>query len=320
MSDRVLIVIPGDDPRQIADSPHLDRLASRGDVRLYRDRPESVDEQVRRVREADVLLNSRGHVKWMADSLCQLPRLKMIAMCSIGTDSIDLETARRQGIVVCNVPGRTATVVAEHALGMMFAAAKRLAFQTTELKAGRWTRADNLFLAGKMLGVVGTGAIGSEVLRLGRAIGMQTQAWTFRPTPERAVRLSVPYVSLDTLLATSDVVSLHVQLTPQSRGLIGGRELSLMKPGSLLINTARGPIVDHGALVAALQSGHLGGAAVDVFDVEPLPADDPILACEQVVLTPHSADHTPEGIDLLNAGAVDNILAFLDGRPENVVH
>ena len=114
-------------------------------------------------------------------------------------------------------------------------------------------------------------------------------------------------------------MSLHVRLTPESRGLIGERELGLMKPGAILVNTARGPVVDTEALVAALHAGRLGGAGLDVFDTEPLPAGHPLLACEQVVLTPHNADQTPEGMDILNAGVVDNVIAFLEGRPQNVV-
>jgi len=145
------------------------------------------------------------------------------------------------------------------------------------------------------------------------------QAWTFHPTRARAAELDLAFVELDELLATSDVVSLHVKLTPESRGLIGPRELAAMKPGSLLVNTARGPVVDTTALVAALRDGHLAGAAVDVFDQEPIAADHPLLLCPQVVLTPHSADQNPTGRDLLNSGAVDNVLAYLAGNPRNVV-
>ena len=139
-------------------------------------------------------------------------------------------------------------------------------------------------------------------------------------SPERAKALGVEFVGLDDLLKTADVVSIHVKLTEQSKGLIGKRELGLMRPGAILVNTARGAIVDATALVSALKSGHLGGAALDVFEEEPLPANHPILSCEQVVLTPHNADQTPEGMELLNAGVVDNVIAFLEGRPENVVN
>lgn len=315
----VVIVIPGDDPPQIQGSPHLDRLRPYGEVRLHTDRPATPEETLERVRDAVCLVNTRGAIKWPREALLALPRLRMATVCGIGTDSFDLATARERGIVICNIPGKTAPIVAEHAFGLMLAVAKRAHYQTARLKAGRWGGIDNVYLHGKTLGVVGTGAIGSAMARLGRAIGMHVVAWTFRPTADRAAELGVRYVELDELLRTSDVVSLHVRLTPESRGLLGARELGLMKPGAILVNTARGPVVDTDALVAALHGGRLGGAGLDVFDTEPLPAGHPILACEQVVLTPHNADQTPEGMDLLNAGVVDNVIAFLEGRPQNVV-
>ncbi len=223
------------------------------------------------------------------------------------------------GIVVCNVPGRTAPIVAEHALALMLAAARRTGYQTQLLRRGGWRTGDNVYLRGKMLGVVGAGPIGAEMARLGRAIGMAVQAWTFHPTPERSAELGMPFVSLDDLLRTSDVVSLHVKLTDATRTLIGRREFGLMKRGALLVNTARGAVVDTAALAEALNAGHLGGAGIDVFDIEPVPADHPLLACEQVVLTPHVADQNPEGMEILNQVAVDNVIAFLSGQPQNRV-
>jgi D-3-phosphoglycerate dehydrogenase len=319
VSSKPRVVIPADTPPQIADSPRLDCLRPRVTLRVYSDFPASAAEQVARVREAEILINSRGRLTWSGELLDQLPNLRMITTCSIGVDSIDVAAAARRGIVVSNVPGRTAEVVAEHALALMLAVARRVAHTTTELKAGHWRGGSNTLLRGKLLGVAGTGSIGREMIRLGQAIGMRVQAWTFHPSAERAAQLGVPFVGLEELLATSDAVSLHVKLTNDSFHLLSERELRLMKPGSFLVNTARGAIVDTDALVEALRSGHLGGAALDVFESEPLPADHPLLGCEQVVLTPHSADQNPEGIDLLNAGAVENVLAFLDGKPQNVV-
>jgi len=319
MSARRRIVVPGDDPPQIARSSHLQRLAPWGEVVVHESRPADFGEKIARARDADVIINSRSAVTWREAELRALPRLRMIATCSIGTDAVDLAVARELGIVVSNQPGRTAAVVAEHMFGLMLALAKRAAFQTAELRAGRWTRRMNLMLAGKVLGVVGTGAIGAEMARLGRALGMQVLAWTCHPSPERAAALGVRYVELDELLRAAEVVSLHVKLTPESRGLIGEREFRLMKPGAILLNGARGDVVDMEALCRALDGGHLGGAGLDVFPREPLPADHPILRCEQVVLTPHAADQTPEGVELLNEGAVDNVIAFLEGRPRNNV-
>ena len=316
--DRAHVVIPGDHPAHIADSPHLSRLDPHR-VTVFSDLPGGLDEQVERARDADIILNSRAQVAWKEDSLRRLPRLALIATCSIGVDNIDLAVARELGILVCNQPGRTAPIVAEHALALLMAVAKRAAFFTASMRDGRWERMDTVYLNGKTLGVIGAGDIGGAVAGLGRALGMNVVAWTPHPSPERAERLGVRFLALDELLALADAVSIHVKLTDQTRGLIGARELALMRPGALLVNTARGPVVDAAALKAALDSGHLGGAGLDVFAEEPLPAGDPLLSCQQVVLTPHCADTTPEGVDLLNGGAVDNILAFLRGEPRNVV-
>ena len=319
MAKQPLIVVPGDHPVQLAGSPHLERLRLYGEVVLHSTRPDGDTEKLSRVRDAQVMINSRGAVKWPGHLLEQLPRLRFITVCGIGTDSIDLETARKRNIIVSNIPGMTAAVVAEHALALMLAASKRVSYQTAELRAGRWIGMNNVYLRGKTAGVIGTGAIGVKMIELCRALGMDVVAWTFHPSAERERKLGVRFLELDKLLRVSDVVTVHLKLTPESRHLIGARELSLMKPGSLLVNTARGAIVDTAALVESLDSGHLGGAGLDVYDTEPLPANDPLLDCEQVVLTPHSADQTPEGYDLLNQGVVDNVIAFLERRPRNIV-
>ena len=319
MPERVQIVVPGDDPQQIQGSPRLALLEPYGDVTVHTTRPTSFDEQIARAKDATILFNSRGAVKWPGEVLRQLPKLKFISVFGIGTDSIDLVTAKELGIVVSNIPGKTAPVVAEHAFALMMAAAKRVVFQTGEMREGRWgTRIDNIYLNGKTLGVMGAGPIGARMMALGKAIGMNVVAWTFNPTPERAAQLGVEFVSKDDLLQQSDVVSLHLPLTDQSRKLIGARELGLMKQSALLVNTGRGPLVDEAALVAALEAGQLAGAGLDVFEQEPLPADSAILKCKQVVLSPHNADSTPEGLDFLNLGAVENAIAFLEGKPQNV--
>ena len=315
----ILIAIPGDDPPQLQGSPHLERLRARGDVVMHPDRPADDAEKLRRVQGATCLINSRSAVKWPGPLLRQLPNLRMITVCGIGTDAIDTATAKELGIAVCNVPGLTAPIVAEHALALMLATARRVCLQTEQLRAGVWKTPDNIYLRGRTLGILGVGPIGAEMARLGQAIGMRVQAWTFNPSADRAKALGVPFVERDELLRTSDVVSIHVKLTKETRGLLGARELALMKPGALLVNTARGAIVDTPALVDALNRGHLGGAGIDVYDIEPIPPDHPLLACRQVVLTPHVADQTPEGMEILNRGAVDNVLAFLDGMPINRV-
>lgn len=320
MTAKPMVVIPGDEPRLVSQSPKLAGLYEIADVQLHLDRPQTDDEKVRRLQDADILLNSRGALKWPAEVLKQLPKLRMIAVCGIGYDSIDLRQATEQGVVVCNIPGRTATVVAEHAIGLMLAVSRRMSWMTAELRAGRWRGDLGISLTGKQLGVIGTGNIGCEVIRLAKAIGLDVVAWTLHPDEAKAARLGFRYVPLDDLLQSSNVVSLHTRLSDQTRGLIGVRELSMMKPSAILINTSRGAIVDTTALVTVLESGRLFGAGLDVFDQEPLPADHPILRCEQVVLTPHTADQTQEGLDALTQGCIDNISAWLAGTPTNLVN
>lgn len=315
MGKSVKIVIPGDDPPQIADSPALEHLAPWGEVVVHRDRPASADEKIARVQDAEVILNSRSAITWREAEFAQLPKLGLIATCSVGTDAIDLEAARERGIVVSNQPGVNAPFVAEHMFGLMFAVAKQAAAQTAALRSGQWLLPTNVMLQGKRLGIIGTGAIGAEMARLGRAIGMEVVAWTFNPSPQRAKSLGVGFVSLQELLQTSDVISLHVRLSPESTGLIGAAEIASMKPTAILLNGARADVVDNAALVDALDGGRLFGAGIDVFSQEPAPADDAILSCARAVLTPHAADQTPEAVMATNEAAVDNIIAFLQGNP-----
>lgn len=319
LPERPLVVVPGDDPVQITGSPRLEELASRADIRLFDTRPADDQEKLERAAGATAMINSRGAVAWSGELLSQLPDLKFITTCGIGTDAIDLVSCRELGIVVSNIPGRTAPVVAEHAFALMMAIARRTSYFTEAMKHNRWHQVLSTSLGGKTLGVIGTGNIGSEMIRLSRAFGMEVIAWSFHPDPAKAARLGFEYAERDEVFRRADVVSLHVKLTDLSRHLVAARELELMRPGALLVNTARGAVVDTDALVEALDSGHLGGAALDVFETEPLEADHPLTRCEHVVLTPHCADQTPEGNDLLNQGCVENTIAFLEGRPRNIV-
>jgi len=319
MADFPLIVVPGDEPRQVRGSAALERLRAYGEVVVYDTRPADEAEKIERVRDAAVILNSRGAVRWGAADFARLPKLSMITTCSIGIDAVDVAAAKAHGVTVCNIPERTVPMVAEHLFALMLAASKQAAAQTAEIRAGRWNVCSNIYLRGKTLGIVGTGNVGGEMARLAKAIGMEVVAWTFNPSPERAAALGVTFVGLEELLARSDVVSLNVKLTPDTEGLIGAAELALMKDQAILVNGARGAVVDMEALYATLAAGRLFGVALDVFPQEPVPADAPILAFDRVVMTPHAADQTPEAVTGINEGAVENIIAFLEGQPRNVV-
>ena len=318
--DRPLVVVPSDDPAQCQGSPRMADLEAVADVKIFPTRADSFEVQIERAQGATAIINSRSYLEWREDAFDLLPDLRFISVCGIGTDSIDLEAARERGITVSNIPGKTAPVVAEHAFGLMFAAAKRAAWYTEMTRQGEWVKQDGVFLSDKTVGIVGTGNIGAEMARMCNAFGMNVIAYTFNPSDERAEKLGVRFVELDELMADSDVVTIHTKLTPDSEKLIGAHEIGLMKPTAILVNVARGPIVDEAALVEALNAGRLAGAALDVFENEPLPAGSPITQCEQVVLTPHIADMTPEGLDLLNQGVVENTLAYLNGAPQNIVN
>lgn len=318
-STRPTVVVPGDDPPMIAGSSHLERLHEQAEVVLYDSRPATDEEKIERVRDATAILNSRGIVRWPGHVLRQLPKLKLISCCAVGVDCVELATARELGITVTNVPGRTATLVAEHTLALMLGASRRVAWMTSEMKQGRWPREHLISLIGKRLGVVGTGSIGCELIRLAKAIGMEVVAWSFHPSAEKAARLRFRYVDREELLATSDAISVHLKLTDESRGWIDADGFAQMKPGVVLVNTARGALIDEAALVDALRSGKLSAVGLDVYQSEPLPVDSPLLSCEQVVFTPHAADQLPEAYEALSRGGVDNILAFLRGTPENAV-
>jgi phosphoglycerate dehydrogenase-like enzyme len=320
MSGRPVVVIPGDFPPMVGRSRHLNDLRQIADVIIYSDRPQSIEEKRRRLEPADILLNSRGAVQFTAEVISELPKLKMIAVCGIGYDAIHLPSATAAGIVVSNIPGKTAVVVAEHALALMLGTARRLPAMTNDVCSGRWSGNLGMSLAGRQVGIIGTGNIGCQMARICRGIGMDVVAWSFHRDDQKAAEFGFRYVELDELLKTSDAISLHVRLTEQTRGMIGRRELNLMKPTAILVNTARGPVVDTQALVDTLNSGHLFGAALDVYDSEPVPVDHPLLQCPNLVLTPHSADQTQEGLDLLTLGCVENIKAFLSGKPINVVN
>ena len=320
MTEKPIVAIPSDDPPQCQGSPWLAKLGEKAEIRLFADQPTDFEEQIERVRGASAIINSRSYVQWRREALEQLPELGHITVCGIGTDSIDLVAAKEHGVLVSNIPGKTAPVVAEHSFALMWAIAKQVTWYMDSMRAGLWTKMDGMFLAGKTVGIIGTGNIGAEMARLCRAVGMDVIAWTFNPSDERAAALGVEFVELNELLARSDVISIHVQQTPESYHMIGEPQLAMMKAGALLVNVARGPIVDEVALVNALNSGHLGGAALDVFEEEPLPENHPLLDCEHAILTPHIADMTPEGLDLLNQGVVENTLAFLNGTPQNIVN
>lgn len=246
-----------------------------------------------------------------------VPRL--VAVSFTGTDHVDLEAARRLGIAVCNVPTYATASVAELAVGLIIGLLRQVVASDAAVRAGTWKQGSSgIELEGRTAGIVGTGRIGTAVARRLAAFGCPILGFSRSRFPS-FIEAGGTYTDLDDLLARCDIVSLHVPLTPATRGLVGEREIGLMKPGALLVNTARGPVVDTHALAQALESGRLGGAAVDVYDTEPVDEHDPILRAPRTLLTPHVAFATTEALERKARSTLENIRSFLDGETLNRV-
>jgi len=230
----------------------------------------------------------------------QCAGLKHVVFLGTGARSyMNIEELADLGIAVHLIRGYGDTAVAEATIALMWAAARNLALMDREMRDGRWLREDGLQLTGKTLGLIGFGGIGAEVARIANGSGMQVIAWNRTPKPAAGVS----FVDIDTLLRDSHVVSLHLLLTDDTRGFLSRARIAAMRPGAVLVNTARGGLVDEAAMIDALRSGHLRHAALDVFDIEPLPADHPLTSLSNVTLSAHSAFRTPEASENLIAAA-----------------
>jgi D-3-phosphoglycerate dehydrogenase len=266
-----------------------------------------------------VAINIRAHARFTEQVFAACRNLKMVSIWGTGTDNIDLDAAGRHGVTVCNTPGVNARAVAEHALTLMLAVARRIPKVDREVREGRWPRDLLTQLLGKTLGIFGTGTIGARVIELGRAVGMTVLAWSLRGDRDRIAALGARAASKEDILREADVVSLHLRLVPETRAFFTRKEFALMKRSAILVNTARGALVEREALLDALSQGKIAGAGLDVFHDEPLRPSDPILKLDNVVLSPHNAGQTPEVIRDGLLRAVDNIEHFLQGHPTDVV-
>jgi len=280
------------------------------------------DEVVERLAGATVAITNK--VALRADAIAQLPALKMVAIAATGTDNVDLAACRERGIVVSNIRDYSLVSVPEHCFTLMLALRRNLRAYALDVEAGKWETSSRFCLldhaigdlSGSRLGIVGYGALGKKVAAIGRAFGMQVVATSRSPIDEAGVT----GLALDELLATSDVVSLHLPLNEKTRNLIGARELGLMKPGALLINTARGGLVDEAALANVLMEGRIG-AGFDVLSKEPPSSGNPLLRLRlpNFLLTPHVAWASAGAMQTLADMLVDNIEAWQAGAPRNTV-
>ncbi len=281
------------------------------------------DEVVARIRDASLVVTNK--VRLPAEVLAQAPGVRMIAVAATGTDIVDLAYCREHGIVVSNIRGYAVQTVPEHAFMMMLALRRNLVGWREDVRAGLWQQADQfcLFtrpvndLYGSTLGLVGHGSLGHGMQKLAEAFGMRVLI----AERKAAAAVRAGYTAFDTVMREADVVSLHTPLTAETRHLIGAREFGLMKPSTILINTARGNLVDEAALLEALQSGRIAGAGFDVLSVEPPREGNPLIDLDlpNFLLTPHVAWSSREAMQTLADQLVDNLDAFVAGAPKNVV-
>ncbi len=315
-----MIVVPDDFPAVFAGSAAENRARTLGALRVISERgADDVNELVRRISTASIAVNIRAYTPFTGAVFRACPGLRMISIWGTGTDNIDLDAAARHGVTVCNTPGANAIAVAEHAVALMLAVARKIPAIDREMRGGAWPREMLTQLYGKTLGVFGAGSIGARVAGLGRAFGMTVLAWSARGDTARLTAMGVTPASKQDIVQRADFISLHTRLTAATRGLLGTREFAAMKQTVILVNTGRGALVDRAALLTALASGQVAGAGLDVFHDEPIPPDDPLLLLANTVLSPHNAGQTPEvrrdGLLL----AVENVVNFLAGKPTNIV-
>jgi phosphoglycerate dehydrogenase-like enzyme len=313
------IVLPDGDPHMAAllsrpdFAARLDRL---GGVRLHADLPKDDDELIARIGDATVVILG---AYLTGPVLRRLPALELISFTGTGAATfVDLPAAAECGIAVANVARYGDAAVAEHALALALALAKGVVANDRAVRAGEWHVGQGVELAGKTAGIIGYGGIGARLAGLLEAIGMRVVVWTQRPDPARLISPAQQFVELRELLTQADVVSLHLLLTDETRGMIDEPMLRSMKPGALLVNTARAELIAPGALERVLAEGRIA-AALDVFDTEPLAVGSPLRDLTNVLLSPHQGYNTPESLERMLDIVVANIENYLSGTPANIV-
>ncbi len=289
------------------------------EIKVFNEHLGSADKIVAALQGFAIICAMRERTPFPRAVIEALPDLKLLITTGMRNASFDLEAAKARGVVVCGTPA-FGNATAAIAIGLMLELARHIGYENARLKAGApWQTTIGLDLEGMTLALLGLGKLGTRVAEIGRAFRMNVIAWSQNLTPEKCKEIGAEYVSRDDLFRRADFLSIHLQLSPRTRGLIGGNELSLMKPSAYLINTSRGPIVEEAALIAALREKRIAGAGLDVFDVEPLPVEHPLRKLDNVVLAPHLGYVAEQNYRAFFGGMVDDIRAFLDGKPVRVL-
>jgi phosphoglycerate dehydrogenase-like enzyme len=285
---------------------------------VFRDRISDQDRLVERLLPFDILCLMRERTPMPVSLMARLPNLKLIVTSGMRNAAIDVEAAVKRGVVVSGTesPGHA---TAELAMGLILALARGIVPENRAMMEGGWQRGLGRDLKGATLGVIGLGRLGAQVAAMGRAFGLEVVAWSENLTEARCAEVGVAYRTKEQLLAEADFLTIHLRLSPRTRGLVGAGELARMKADAYLINTSRGPIVDWQALLEALAAGRPAGAALDVYDEEPLAADHPLRRSEKLLLTPHIGYVTRETYRIFYAQTLEAVLAFLEGRPIRIL-
>jgi phosphoglycerate dehydrogenase-like enzyme len=294
-------------------------LPSGIEVDITHDRMRGGDEGAARLTPYDIIVTAREETPFDRALIGKLPNLKLLITHGRRNAALDMAALAERGIVVCGTGYGFSKATIELAWGLILSLAKGIPMEDRGMREGQWGLGLPSGLTDKTLGVLGLGDLGSGVAKVGQAIGMNVIAWSQNLTDERCAEIGVRRVDKDTLFRESDVLSVHVVLSGRTRGLVGATEMAQMKPTALLINTSRGPIVDEGALVDALRAGTIGGAGLDVYDKEPLPADHPLRKLPNTVLTPHIGGRTRENFIARYRDCLEDVKAWLDGKPVRVL-
>ena len=306
-----------DDFEKLADTvPSFETLRQRADVTMLRKRLDSPDAIVSALHDFDGLLLMRERTFFSDREYSQLPKLKFIAQTGRTTKHLDLANATRHGIAIAGTPADNGMSTMELTVALIFALLRKIPQVNARMREELWPAIAGRTLAGKTVGILGFGRIGREVARVIKAFGgTRVLGYSRSLTPARAAEVGAESASLESLLRESDIVSVHIQSTAETRGMIGENEFALMKRGALMVNTARGPIVSEKAMIQALETGQLGGVGLDVYDVEPLPMDHPLRRFDNAILLSHRGYATVEILTERYEQAVRNLLDFIDGKP-----
>lgn len=294
-------------------------LTGKADITVFNEHLGDPSNAIKALKDFDIICAMRERTPFRRDTVEALPKLKLLLTSGARNASFDMEALKERGVTVCGTGG-FGNPTAALAIGLMLELTRRIGFEHARMKAGeKWQVTLGQDVEGRTMGIVGLGKLGSRVAAIAGALGMRVNAWSQNLTKEKCDEAGVGYLPKHELMATSDVISIHVILSKRTRGLITREDLARMKPSSYLINTARGPIVDEDALLDMLREKRIAGAGLDTYSTEPLPVDHPFRKLDNVVLTPHLGYVTEEGYRKYYSDMVEDILGWIDGKPVRVI-